>query len=366
MAKQILKSALVFLGFIILILLLLSYLGVIQTPFQLEQDTPAKESFAAASFSPDSKKLYIEHIDSFGNFRIGWIELATSKVVLLVPQDPNDELAAPRPSQDGMTLAIVIRDAKGARETSQIGVLDLERNTYHAITKSDAYKQFPSFSRDGQKIIYGQANRIRESGKTRHSKWDVYDAELGSGIERRLTNFCFFAIENPFYLGSDNEFVFSGDNPTCSYTSQGLTRENEQYYQMYRDNRILLRQIGDASPLRPLFQYGDSTRAAFPTDDGRIFFVAKTNEIDGIKGGNYNFDICVYKDRSITRLTDLKTYLSSLVVAPKGDLLFYSSDKLRNGKSTYWLFDVSNNSHKQIDPGDIRTFEIITITKGEK
>lgn len=340
-----------------------SRIAIIAAVFLLQgcdMEDQLEQQFAVTGFSPDSQKLYLEYLDAERKVKIGWMDLPTKQVSLFMPLDTPDSFGSPSSSSDGKQLAIVIKAAASNFEKSQIGVLDLEKNVYRTITTSDSYKQFPSFSRDGKKIIYAQANRRRESGKTRFSKWDIYETDVNTGIERRLTNFCFFAVSQPFYLDDGERFVFSGEYPSCNYPS-GTNPDHRAYEKRYQGNDIFMRSVSKESPLEPLFQNGKYASAAFLTRDGKIFFKSITNEMDGIKGGNYNFDIFEYENGVIKRLTDLKTYLSGLVVSPKGDLVAYSSDEKRDRNTEYWIINIKDGSHSPLTIVDSKLFKVINV-----
>jgi Tol biopolymer transport system component len=341
-------------------LVALSFWGI-EIPFTSTPDTPPKEQFAVTGFSPDSKKLYLEFVDTSRHLRIGWMDLATKQVTLFAPQNTQDELASPSSSADGKQLAIVIKAAASNYEKSQIGVLDLESNTYRTITKSDSYKQLPSFSRDGKKIIYAQPAYRRESGKTRFSDWDIYETDVATGAEHRLTDFCFFAVGKPFYLEDGERFIFFGEYPSCNYPSRA-NPDYLAYKKRYQGNDIFMRRMGtEELPLEPLLQNVKHTSAAFLTQGGKIFFVSRTNEMDGIKWGNFNYDIFEYEGGAIKRLTNLKTALSGLVVSPRGEVAAYISDPSRNRNHENWMMDVNNGIHSKINFGDSKSFQVVNV-----
>jgi Tol biopolymer transport system component len=365
--EKILKWFLIVLGSITAITLLyfevtLLSTGPVTKPFTPAPDIPPKEQFAVMGFSSDSKKLYLEFVDTSHHLRIGWMNFATRQVTLFAPQNTQDELASPRSSADGRQLAIVIKAAASNYEKSQIGVLDLENNTYRAITKSDSYKQFPSFSQDGKKIIYAQAAYRRESGKTRFSDWDIYETDVATGAERRLTEFCFFAVSPPFYLEGGERFVFSGEYPSCNYPSRA-NPDHFAYEKKYQGNGIFIRRVsGEESPLEPLLQNVKYASEAFLTQDGKIFFVSRTNEMDGVKCCYFNYDIFMYEGGAIKRLTNLKTYLIGLTVSPMGDLAAYMSDpSRRHNVKDYWMMDVKNGTHSKISLGDSKLFQVVNV-----
>lgn len=168
--------------------------------------TQVKEIIKISDFSPDGSNLYLDYCDTSWHCNIGQYDLRAQRTSLFVPQGTQDVIASPSSSDDGKQLAMVIKEAASNYETTQIGILDLEKSTYRAVTKSPTFKEWPSFSHDGKKIIYAQSNRKRERGKTRHSDWDIYEVAIATGTERRLTEFCFFLVDRPQYL-EDNKKV---------------------------------------------------------------------------------------------------------------------------------------------------------------
>ncbi|MGA7750342.1 MAG: hypothetical protein WCA63_09360, partial [Gallionella sp.] len=209
--------------------------------------TPAKEKFQVNDFSPDGNKLYLDYCDVLNNCKIGWLDLSSNQVSLFAPQDTKDVISSPSSSDDGQELAIVIREASNNYETSQIGILDLATNTYRAVTKSKTFKEWPSLSHNGKEVIYAQANRKRGRGKTQFSEWDIYEVELATGVEHRLTNFCFFLVDRPKYMTDNKRFVFSGEEPGCNFPHPNTSYSHEGYsYEDYtnsQNGRALYKQL---------------------------------------------------------------------------------------------------------------------------
>lgn len=321
---------------------------------------PVKEKFQISDFSPDGKKLYLDYCDTSRNCRIGWLDLAAQHVSLFTPQGTQNVMSSPSSSDDGKQLAVVIKEATSNYETSQIGILDLEKNTYRPITKSTTFKEWPSFSHDGKKIIYGQANRKRGSGKTRYSEWDIYEVDIATGVERRLTDFCFFIIDRPQYLDDNKMFVFSGEAPSCNFPVRGNTgiEGYNSYKKLYQDNTIFMMN-GAETTLKPLFTNGSASLGPTLSRDGKIFFISITNKMDGIKCCYYNYDLFEYENGSIHRLTNLKTMMSGLAVSSRGEWVAYLSDEQRNHNNELWMMDVKAGTHSRINLGESGKFSLI-------
>jgi Tol biopolymer transport system component len=329
------------------------FVDAIGAPLNTTSVSLPKEQFAVTSFSPDSKRLYLEYSDVTGKVRIGWMDLVTKKVSLFEPENSQDQLFAARSSANGKQLAIVIKESEHNFETSQIGIVDLQSKTYREITRGNSYRQFPTFSRDGKKIIYAISNHIRRSGHTRFSGWDIYEVNVNTGIERRLSEYCFFAVTAPYYLGDGDKFVFSGESPMCNFPSSS-NEDYKSYARKYRENDIFLRSVGKKEPLEPLLQHGDYSSFPSLTEDGRIFYVSMDYK-------EYNYDIFVYQDGAYKRLTDLKTLMQGIVVSPHGDLVAYTTEDRGNLHTNRWLMNVMNGARIELNFGDSKTFQTIKV-----
>jgi Tol biopolymer transport system component len=320
----------------------------LQEQEQRRANEPRPERFAVISFSPDSKKLYLEYQDLSGNVKIGWKDLLTGKVTLIAPQDSNSKFSAPTSSADGKMLAIQIKDKETNLTSSQLAILDLDSKKYRVITKGYSYKQFPSFSPDNKKIIYARASHITaRQGQAMPAGWDIYEVDVSTGIEKQLTNFSFFAITPPFYLSDGERFIFYGEYPN------NYSGGYKAYADKYHENGIFIRSANQATPLEPLFLSGEHSSSPFQIRDGRIFFESRDT--------NWNYDLYVFENGVIKRLTDLKSMLSNPIVSPNGDLIAYTSDVKRNKHTQQWIMDVKNNTHTPLNFRDSKSFEIIKV-----
>ena len=74
----------------------------------------------------------------------------------------------------------------------QIAIMDPDGKNVKKITNTPGLKIYPSFSHSGRKIIFARADVIRESGHTPAADYDVYEVDVETGRETRLTQFRFF------------------------------------------------------------------------------------------------------------------------------------------------------------------------------
>lgn len=185
---------------------------------------------------------------------------------------------------------------------------------------------------------------------------------MDSGIEKRLTHFCFYSVNDPFYLDDGKKFVFSGEPSGCKDSTQHPSSSRQQFLAQYQENTIFVMEAGEQI-LKPLLINGTLSDGAFWAQGDKIFFVSRTNEMDGLsENSKYNYDIFVYEGGAIKRLTNLKTLLTGLVAAPKGDWVAYMSDPLREHSRQYQLMNIKNGVSKPLYFGDSKLFQIIKLT----
>jgi len=134
----------------------------------------------------------------------------------------------------------------------------------------------PSFSTDGKRIVYiksGIKRVLYRSGR-QILHWDVYEADVDTGKERRLTNYRFFHIAGrPAYMPDGKRFIFSGEGAK-NHTDIG-PKDFEAYMKLYKQNNIFIMD-GTKNALEPAFTYGDWTQEPSVAKDGTILFMART------------------------------------------------------------------------------------------
>lgn len=261
-----------------------------------------------------------------------WGGLHITNYCRLVSHDPftkesriihttNDFQGAPIYSWDGKKIAYANVELK--RDASNICVMDADGSNHQQLThdyNDDAkttdtptgkvqgvvYNHFPSFSRDGKRIIFARASmkrqRIRGYGEM-HTAWDIFEVDLETKAIKQLTNYKFYEISRPFYLSDDKRFIFSGTSPVMpglSATKEMDFREN--YKRQYQDNNIFIMD-GKNNELKLAFTYGRWTSEPSVARDDAILFLAMTNDMDGLPPKPVNYDLFLKKGDVITRVT---------------------------------------------------------------
>lgn len=330
---------------------------------------PPWGAFRVYDFSPDKSQVLMDVCDSSSACAIGAMDLRTRKLTLYSPINGSSRFSSPSPSADGTRLAVTVLGASGTAEVSQIAVIDLGNKSYRMVTSSNTYKQFPSFSEDGRKIVFARANLARRSGRVRLTDWDIYEVDLSSGSETKVTDYCFYAVSRPQYLDA-YRIMFSGE-PMCNFSRKTGVIEKEShdaYTAKYGENFIFALKKKEEN-LQPYFLNGSHSNSPLVARAaGKILFVSRTNDMDRVRG-MYNYDLFLRENTTTRRLTDLKTFIRGVAISSDGSLVAYQSDETRNGMTQLWLLDANTGVHQKMGASQsnpIGTSEIVLETLREE
>jgi Tol biopolymer transport system component len=188
---------------------LLTFLSPMSAGCAQRQD----DKIAFPRFSPTNDKLIFDYCRRDERCVIAVYDLREG--TLYVYQAPDNQIwSHGNFSRDGRQLAVVVNPlVDGKRDLfGQIAIMNTDASGFRKLTDSpNNFKIAPSFAPDDQRIIYGRANTLRKSGKTRFADYDVYDVDVKTGLERQLTNCQFFSVTEPFYFPDGKHFIFSGE-----------------------------------------------------------------------------------------------------------------------------------------------------------
>lgn len=280
------------------------------------------------------------------------LDLHSGEFSKIVPPDPDEAWTDGYFSLSGKYLAFSVQRKSENFRWGNLGLFDISTATLKTLTHTQTLKGYPSFSPDEKRLIYAQPNRERESGRTRFAAWDIYELDIDSGQGRRLTNYEFFSIGQPFYLPDGKRFIFSGGTPFRFLGKVGQEAV-DAYEEKYQENMIFI--LGqEATELRPILTNGQYTTSPSISKDGkRIAYKARSDHLDKEAGlpptRGFGYDIFMLEDGHHRRLTKLKTYLHGMKMSPDGSLIAFVSDPERNGENQLWLLDVARNQLKRIN-----------------
>jgi Tol biopolymer transport system component len=189
----------------------------------------------------------------------------------------------------------------------------------------------PSFSPDGKRVIFKRSavKRVKpkyDDDPLLPSRWDIYEIEIETGKERRLTNYEFYLISQPFYLLDGKQFIFSAEMSYVVPDSEsGLNRKaRDRYEDKYEFNAIFIMD-GVNNELKPILKNGRHSGEPQIAREGAVVFRSEVNEMDGISrvGGIY-YGLFVFQNGRIKRV--VKDPFSNLrfTVSPDGEHVVFS------------------------------------------
>lgn len=332
------------------LLILLSFLIL----FGCKKDAPTSveqyKQFVLGGFSQDGYKLALSYCTTRSVCKTGLFDLRQKVFTEITPLDKDHFYIPGGFSPNGTHLGVAVRRNSDNGRDTQIALLEFATGKLSALTTSPGYRSAPSFSHDGKKLIFAQANRKRESGKTRFSDWDIYELDSNGKNERRLTAFEFFSVTPPVYLPDDQRFIFSGDGPHA-YVSPSGERGYKAYKAKYHDNNIFLLPPTGLQLLEPIFTKDDYSSFPVISQDGsRLVYTAMTNKLDGIKT-RFTYDLFLFDGKEHKRLTRLDSLISDTVFSRDGTSVAlvtqpHGSLSIRELK----LLCVDNGQIEPIDP----------------
>lgn len=196
------------------------------------------------SLSPDGKTILfsLSKGNSFSDLASYEISTETIKTFKLTG---SDYYLQPVFSPNGKEICFV----GGKRlKGSNIYILDCETGNIRQITHTESVyperkgpfnsNELPNFSPDGKKIIFCRSGVIfeRANGNLMTTDWDIFEIDISTGAERKLTNQRFFTIRRPYYLPEGKQFIFSAsilDNKLGAEPKD--FREYEKLVTVHRD-----------------------------------------------------------------------------------------------------------------------------------
>lgn len=171
---------------------------------------------------------------------------------------------------------------------SQIAVMDQDGKNVRKITNTHGGKNYPSFSHSRRKIIF--AHGIPNKGKfDRGEAQDVYEVDVETGRETRLTQFEFLWISAPYYFPDDKTFVFWGDHPmhypgipgrpTTEYFNK-VEKIRKELHSKYGNNSIYVMQ-GNENELKPYIVMPDYPEKFPGASPGDVYSKSPSLSADG-------------------------------------------------------------------------------------
>ena len=301
---------------------------------------PGKKQHGVISptLSSDNKTIVFALNDEPGRFDIAFYEIATKKLTRINPT--GQDCGVPIFSPDGQMITF----ASGIDDDRNIFVMKADGSNLRQLTHTINDKSLqgklpyvvhinaqPSFSPDLTRIIFKRSGirRQRSMGGEMVSHWDIYEVDVATGRERRLTNFSYYMMSRPFYLPDGQGFIYSGSGPKGDNLPAEMNSKD--------GNEIVIMDQTKPFPHRAFEHNGTATQPTVSADGG-IAFVSRSNELDGLGGQYFYYDLFLRKDGKTTRLTTEQfARIADPVLSFDGSLVVFLASKTRDEGPALWL-----------------------------
>ena len=304
--------------------------------------------------SPDNKTLLFQYGSPYWS-KIATYNITSGNVHVFDTDGKNKMNYAPYFSRDGEKIVFIGTSERGYAEN--IYILNADGRGFRQITKNAEIKSegiihasAPSFSPDGKRIIFLRSHRTRERAYPLRGEmycdWDVYEVDIATGAERRLTNYNFYEASWPYYMADGKRFIFTGEGP---YNPKGKgPKDFREYGDKYQRNFIFIMD-GRKNDLKPAFVNGSHSFRPSVSNDDTILFISRSNEMDGLATATDTQDLFLYKRGRITRLTKLHAYITWARISKDGRYIIFTkkSDK-KNRDDSNWMMRSDGTGLKEI------------------
>jgi len=205
----------------------------------------------------------------------------------------------------------------------------------------------PSFSPDGKRILYAKSTRKRKrayplSG-VMHADWDIYELDIATGTERRLTDYNFYDISYPYYLADGKRFIFAGEGPV-----KLGAMDFREYEKRYGKNYIMI-MGGRKNELKPILMNQDNSGLPSVSYKDDILFISRTDQMDGLENIPVAYrDLFLFRNGGITRLTKMRDDIWRARISPDGGRVVFLIRRKNNEGESIWMIKSDGTEIKEI------------------
>jgi Tol biopolymer transport system component len=190
-------------------------------------------------------------------------------------------------SSDGkyIVFSIFPRD-RSQTDKMQLAIMTSDGNKIRKITSTNGPKIYPSFSYTGDKVIFAKGE-MRKSGHTPAAGFDIYEVDIKTGEETRLTWFKVFSISPPKEFPDGKTIIFG------AYGFPGMSPEiedTENVFMVKKGDRNLPVPLVRLNGNNPLINEKGGTNNPLISRDGKqILFQGNAQKPDGIHGEGHQY-----------------------------------------------------------------------------
>lgn len=277
---------------------------------------PAPDRFSNLSFTHDGKAIVFARRNGKQETQIQTYDLNSGELALYAP--PQGELwTMPQCSPTGRQIVFVVRPPNEYRHprTTQIAVINTDGTGLRTLTNSTGYKANPALSYSGRTVLY----TINES-MSGPGKYDVYESDVKTMEEKRITNFGFQYIRDLQYFPDGKHYSFSGDSPSIL---TGVKGSENQLYEL-RGRCMYLMNFGDTK-LEPLYPFPKISRVSshlLVDKKGEMFFHDPRIKGDGKKREDWQQWYAYSSDGKHRLIASINAWqANSAAISPDGNKL---------------------------------------------
>lgn len=259
----------------------------------------------------------------------------------------------PSISDDGSNIVFVVADKEN---NAQIAMMDADGRNARKVTSGPGFRYIPSFSAEGSHVLYAKGVLERTTSRAYYTS-DVFELNLQTREERRLSDFEFMEFSFVDYAGSDERIIFSAN---WSMKLELLLDNFSTAFRKKNQDNIIFRadknRIG-REDLNPFFRFGDHTQAMGVSSDGNsILFVARINHlkeaaelVKRIQG--FGYDLFMLKDRVVKRITHTGRASSSAALSKDGSRVAFVAPRIETkgwGANTIWVVNSDGSNLREL------------------
>lgn len=310
--------------------------------------------FSLPNFSPEGRKI-IFHYQTLAWAKMATYDLATGEVFkydkigisrCLFPAYSRDgtQIVFLGASENGgvRNIYLINPDGDGLRKLTNYSEKIYRKGevTVQDIVEGESGPQnfiiAPSFSPDGKHILYAKSTRARKRAPplsgVMNADWDIYELEIATGKERRLTDYNFYDISWPYYLADGKRFIFAGEGPV-----KPGSLDFREYEKRYGKNYIMIME-GRKNELKPVLMNQDNSGRPSVSYKDDILFISRTDQMDGFKENPVAYhDLFLHRKDKITRLTKMQDDIRLAHIAPDGERIVFLIKNKNNEGESIWL-----------------------------
>lgn len=285
-------------------------------------------SIRTPHFSADESQFVVTVCDPC---KIGIYTIATENMVYLKP--PKDSVAYNATfDTQSKTIAFILKSqvAPGAYDY-QLAVSQIDGAGLKILTSSDTRKRFPAYSFDGKKLIFSGQERCGGTS-TSYCGEDIYEYDLQTKTERRITNFQALQVGPAQYLPGNARIV----SPIIgSINADGVRTRVEDKYG--KDRLAFIIDANKPTHLEQLNLGTPTISSPRSLSSGEIAFMAR--------------DVFLWSKGSVRRLTNFDRYIHDYAISDSAQSVLLVTEEKRDiskCERALLLWRVADQSSKEL------------------